>query len=229
MKSILTFVLFIISFSVYGQDGQRESFLVCGLYGYSPFEIYVAVENNQITGFSLCDLRTGLGRISNNSIITFSSIELTVQDFGILKNALGKALEWDTIASQNDVDRFSKNLPYTISSNNVSWDISRGSSHTIKNGETLTLEFIFSWNPSLTEYERGALSINSNTINTSVSGSKETFQFSRRGSSGEIRRSLIEFLLEKLTDEKVQEAIAAGRIKKAEDEARKIRTETLFG
>jgi hypothetical protein len=78
------------------------------------------------------------------------------------------------------------------------------------------------------ESARGHLTITSNIINTSVAGSSETYRLSGSAGGRKLYRSQIELLLENLTDRKIDEAIVAGRIKKAEDEARKKRTETLF-
>jgi hypothetical protein len=182
--------------------------------------IYVTVQGDDIIGFSLRDNERLTTR--NGVLITFSSIEITPYDFDIFKNALKKALEWESIASQNDVSEFSKTIPFEISSNNVSWTTYSGFvDHLIKKGETLTLEFTFSWSP---ERSRGALYINSNIVNSSVSGSKVSFSFSKEY----MYRDEIELLLENITDEKIQEAIKNGRIQQIEEEARKKRTETLF-
>jgi hypothetical protein len=200
------------------EDSPTESFLV---YEQSveekvrfdirePISIYVSVKGNDIIGFSLRDS----GVMGFNSK---ASIELTPNDFNIFKSALEKALEWDSIACQNDVDEFSKSIPFTISSNNVSWR-SRSTfvDCTIKKGEKLTLEFSF-----YNEFSSYYLSIKSNSIN--ASGSKETFRFSKK----DMERAETELLLESITNEKIQEAIKKGRIQKIEDEARKKRTETL--
>jgi hypothetical protein len=192
-----------------------------------PISIYVTVQGDDIIGFSLRDNIAGFTS-RNNVLITFSSIELTADDFNVFRNALEKALEWGLTAHQNDVNGFQKNIPFEITSNNVSWVALTPSwnsvNHTIKKGETLTLEFIFSWTPHYIESARSALSINSNTINTSVPDSEDTFHFSKKG----MHRSEIELLLGRITDDKIQEAIVNGRIQQEEDEARKKRTETLF-
>jgi hypothetical protein len=207
------------------EDLPIESFLVYAQsVSSNPISIYVTVKGDDIVGFSLRDNIAGFA-LRNNVLITFSSIELTLGDFDIFRNALEKAMEWDSIARHNDVDGFRKNIPFEISSNNVSWTtFSNGVNHTIKRDETLTLQFTFSWTPIFLEWERGALNINSNTIHTSVPGSRETFRFS----TGDMRISEVELLLVNTSAEKIQEAIARGRIQKKEDEARKERTETLF-
>jgi hypothetical protein len=187
-----------------------------------PISIYVTVKGDDIIGFSLRDNIAGFTS-RNNGLIYFDSIELSVQEFNTLKSVLEKTLEWDSVARKNDVDEFTKNIPFTIASNNISWIPARNpGKHTIKKGETLTLEFRFSWKPSYAEYARSALDINSNTI--SASGSKETFSFSKKN----MHRDEIELLLGNITDEKIQEAIKNGRVQQVEDEARKTRTEVLF-
>jgi hypothetical protein len=208
------------SFLVYGQGVQEQ----VRLSVIEPISIYATVKGDDIIGFSLGGGAHG-SALRNNVLITFSSIELTLDDFNTFRSALEKALEWDSVARQNDVDRFSKDIPFTISSNNVSWATFDPSiNHTIKKGETLTLKFIFSWTPSYIESRRSALHIDSNTINTSVSGSSVTFRFRK----DDMHLAEIELFLESITDEKIKDAIKNGRIQQIEDEARKKRTETLF-
>lgn len=220
-KGVLLIVTLFVSVAVYGQDKQRDSFLVYkpSISEQSDYHIlapilliYVTVENDKIIGFSL-----------RTDDLNYSSIELTMQDFKTLKNVFEKALEWNTIARQNDVNSFDKKIPFTISSSNVSWyQFVQDRHHTIQNGQILTLEFTFSWSPVY--FAQGALSIKSNTINTSTPGSRATYLFSKNN----IRQAEIELLLANITEEKIQEAIINGRIKKTEEEARKKRTETLF-
>jgi hypothetical protein len=230
--------LFVIAFIILCENNKlraeevKESFLVyemtveerVRINMIEPISIYITVQGDDIIGFSLRDNIAGFTS-RNNVLITFSSIELTTNDFSVFKQALEKALEWDLTASQNDVNEFRKKLPFEITSNNVSWTTMRDRvNHTMKEGETFTLEFTFSWTPSYIESARGALSINSNTINTSVPGLEDTFRFSKSN----MHRSEIELLLDRIADDKIQEAIVNGRIQQIEDKARRKRTETLF-
>jgi hypothetical protein len=130
------------------------------------------------------------------------------------------------LARQNDVNEFSRNLPYTITSKKVSWNnFSDRKNRTMSNRQTLTLEFSYSWIPSYIEKARGNLYIKSNIIGTSVNstGSAETFRFYKG-----MRIAEIELFLANITDEKVLSAIEQGRQRIREQERQRQLQYELF-
>ena len=216
---LLIFYFLIACGSAYS---QVESYLIydqkAGATRYTStpnLSLYANIADDKVTSYS----------IRNMDFSSSFDIVLSVENFSTLREALGKFLEWDSIARQNPIESFTKKIPIVITSIDVIWsehpDEPIEVKHKIKSGE-LIVEFNFSWRPGNIEVARGQLEMVSNVIQSIVSGG--TFKFLKRG----IGRDEAKLLLDNTTDEIIKKGIEQGRLRNQEIDRQKQLQDALF-
>jgi hypothetical protein len=233
MKKVLIFisVLFLVIANVYS---QTESFLIYKqkiesvngriIHPLSPvLSFYVNLENNMIVSYAIgTDSYYSVNR--DFSVDSFR-IEITHENIVNFKEALNRFLEWEARASINNLtERFSREIPISVSSNNVLWSryVTLTTESTFRNNSTpFLIQFNFRWTPSNIEFARGQLDITSNTVSASGANS---FRLVKSG----IGRDEARLLSDNLTDSKIQEAIQRGRAEEQERNRQRQLQDELF-
>jgi len=219
---ILTIVL-ILCGKAYGQTERHLIYEQSGgvfngryiVMLFPKLSVYANVEGEEVTSYSLCNEEYGT---------TQFEICFTIQNFSDFREALNKFIEWEKIAVGNNLDSFNREIPIAISSDKVTWKNPLRSNsdtiHRIKNGK-LSIIFTFIWNTLYVEGHRASLSIDTNTIQSDISG--ETFILRKVMSLDEIR-----LFLDNTTSENILNAIRQSRQQKLENERQQKLQDELF-
>jgi len=228
MKKVFIFVVFMLLLSV-KTFSQTESFLFFQqpsralsdrpiIYiGQPRLLFYVNLENNVVVSYTI-----GSDYVRN----TFR-IVINHASFSNFRDALNRFVEWESIATSNNLtDGFRREIPVTVSSNNVRWYrfgvFSPRFSYKMADNATLLLRFYFNWSPGrIMEWERCLFEIRSNSVRLS---NNDNFSFVKT------RMPLIEVkhLLYNLSDERIQEGISQGRALIQEREEQRQLQDELF-
>jgi len=179
------------------------------------FRIYVNIENDEISGYTL-----KFGRTEE------FSIDFSPDDFAKFTEALNKALEWDMIAESNSVEKFSKDIPVSIISERVKWKSGPyGSDYVIRNQEKMYFFIFFSWDPGNARENRSRLFVTSNPVKLISFTSPET----EKSLQGRLfSMDTIMEILENTAEQKVRDLVAAEQKKRTEDKEKRDREAQLF-
>ena len=179
---------------------------------------YVSLKNGEIDSYRISS--TFDYNITRDYNIYNFSIEIDQENFINFREALSRFLEWESVAQNNNITEvFIREIPITVTSNNVTWSIRTDTGlHRFSNERPLIIRFNFLWDSVFT---RGQLYIRSNTLND---GTPNYFLLEKRN----MNREEIRFLFEGLSDDKIQEAIEQGRIRDLEREEQRQLIDDLF-
>jgi len=148
-------------------------------------------------------------------------IELTEQDFNSFREAFNKFLEWESIAVINNPDSFTRAIPVTAASNNVTWSWTHA--RPAKNTNSMRITFQFDWNPLRRDGYKALLNISSNSVQP-----RETNRQPFCLEKNYLNNEEVNMFLYNVTDEKIAVIIEQYRERESETEHRKLLIDELF-
>jgi len=192
-------------------DENTESYNVWAIGGEPSFLLYVNIIGSDIQYYSIKGVKKSEG--------TFF-IKLTSDNFYHFREALEKFIEWENVAKENKVTTFNKQIPISISSNEIEWYAGTFEGEDYKaTKDKLLIDFFFNWSNYDNE---GKFEIVSNTIY--ADNLKSTFKIIKK----DIKRSQAKFFLERTTGEYILIAIEKGRQEELEKKRQSQLKENLF-
>jgi len=160
-------------------------------------------------------------------------IDLTEENFRDFRDALNRFLEWEAIAIENNLDSFTRAVPVTVKSRNVTW--SWAGTRLFNSKELLTINFLFDWNPARRNDYKALLNISSTTAfpvidETEVSwtGNFDINRFSFALQKNFMNNEAVSRLLENITEEKIDSIVKQYLDNSAETERQRSLIDELF-
>ena len=192
-----------------------------------------------------------LARVENDEIVKYILsnelfngpyfvIEISERDFLNFKEALNKFLEWESIAAENNLAGFTREIPVTVTSNNVTW--SWVNTMIFTNQNSMTINFLFDWNPSRRAAYRALLNISSNTAHAAHAAAHDVLAYNTLAAvqpleteqqSFTLRKNYmnneeVSLFLENITDEKISLIMEQYCERDAETERQRTLIDELF-
>ncbi|MCL2214314.1 MAG: hypothetical protein FWC06_03790 [Treponema sp.] len=207
----LCFILLLICGNVYSQINTQLIYREEITYNEPRLSILAAIENNTIRNYIL-----------SNELFNapYFRIELTEHNLNNFREALIKYFEWEALAAENNLDSFTRNIPVTVKSNNITWSWTNVRHITSQN--IMNISFQFDWNPSRREAYRALLHIGSNTLQPQRPAS--SFTLNKNGMNHEA----VYQLLENITEEKITNVLEQYQKEDYEKERQKELIRELF-
>jgi hypothetical protein len=213
MKKILSII--ILTFIFFGTAaGEAETLLIYReeITNNEPrLSVLTKIENDNVIGYSLSN------ELFNSP---YFIIELTKKNFENFREAFNRFLEWETIADENNLDSFTREIPVTVASDNIIWTCT--SIRPVRNMNSMIFTFQFDWNPSRKEEYRALLNICSNIIEPLERGSSFTLQ------KNYMNNDEVSMFLDNISDEKIAFIIERQRERKTETERQRLLIDELF-
>jgi len=213
MKKFLGIIIFTFAVltAAYSQAETILIFRETITYNEPRLSVLTRIENDDINKYILSN------ELFNSP---YFRIELTEINFFNFREAFCKFLEWESLAVENNLDSFKREIPVTVISSNVTWSWTNVRHFTNKN--RMTINFLFDWNPSRREAYRALLNISSNVIRPFRAGPDFTLQ------KDFMNHDEVSMFLDNITDENISLVVQENNERKSETERQRALIEELF-